>query len=148
MTALLDPVRGTIDPFTWRMLSRVLIDDGCWAWIGAGRTQFQGGYGGLGVIDPDGTQRTIYAHVYLYEMFVGKIPEGYHVDHLCSNVRCCNPDHLEAVTPAENIRRGHFRKRLVTTCKRGHDLEKSRILVSKKWRCGICWVGRKSLAKV
>lgn len=27
------------------------------------------------------------------------------VDHLCFNPSCCNPDHLEAVTPQENKRR-------------------------------------------
>lgn len=33
------------------------------------------------------------------------IPEGLFIDHLCCNKRCVNAEHLEAVTPGENVRR-------------------------------------------
>jgi len=47
-----------------------------------------------------GAYKTAYLH------FIGPIPEGLHLDHLC-RVRCCvNPWHLEPVTCAENTRRG------------------------------------------
>jgi hypothetical protein len=61
-------------------------------------------------------------HVVIYEAFVGPIPEGWTVDHLCYVPRCCNPNHLEAVTRAENSRRIRRIKAQVqqTHCKRNH----------------------------
>jgi hypothetical protein len=46
------------------------------------------------------------AHRLAYEFAKGPVPDGLVLDHLC-RVRCCvNPDHLEAVTTGENVRRG------------------------------------------
>lgn len=57
-------------------------------------------------------------HTVFYEEFVGAIPKGLEIDHLCK-IRCCiNPDHLEAVTHAENMRRLYGGK-----CKQGHSFE-------------------------
>lgn len=38
---------------------------------------------------------------------------GMHVDHLCRNVLCCNPSHLDVVTPMENARRGARQRHIV-----------------------------------
>lgn len=61
------------------------------------------------------------AHVRAYEHFVGPVPEGMVVDHLCRVTLCCAPDHLEPVTQAENIRRG-LRGALFARCKNGHEM--------------------------
>ena len=55
------------------------------------------------------------AHRLAWEAANGPIPEGLEIDHLCRNRACSNPDHLEAVTPAENMRR-----RYGDTCPQGH----------------------------
>jgi hypothetical protein len=44
-------------------------------------------------------------HRAVYELFVGPIPQGFEVDHLCGCITCCRPDHLEVVTKAEHRRR-------------------------------------------
>lgn len=46
------------------------------------------------------------AHRVSYEMFVGPIPDGMQIDHLCRNRGCVNPKHLEAVSQRENVIRG------------------------------------------
>ena len=74
---------------------RVQVDSaGCWIWL------FR--------CDPDGYGRSSgrKAHRLSYLFFRGPIPVGLQLDHLCRVRSCCNPEHLEAVTPGENVRRG------------------------------------------
>ena len=70
---------------------------GCWNWTGNISTK--SGYGRVS----HGTKQ--YAHRVAYELFVGPIPAGLTIDHLCFNHRCVNPAHLEPVSFAENTRR-------------------------------------------
>lgn len=72
--------------------------DGCWNFIGAANPD---GYGRIQV-----GVKLDYAHRVAYEAFAGPIPDGFDIDHLCRNHRCCNPAHLEAVTRRENLLRG------------------------------------------
>jgi hypothetical protein len=70
-----------------------------------------------------GTYKRRYAHRVVYEAAKGPIPEGLHLDHLCRTPPCVNPDHLEAVTPYENIARGTARGASAMRtglCVRGH----------------------------
>jgi hypothetical protein len=66
----------------------------CWFWTG---NLTDDGYGRYNL------QR---AHRALYRELVGPIRPGLHLDHLCRNKPCVNPDHLEPVTPATNALRG------------------------------------------
>lgn len=69
----------------------------CWPWQGSVDAR---GYGHASL--PTGRD---YAHRYAYRELVGELDEGMTVDHLCRVRSCVNPDHLEQVTRAENLRR-------------------------------------------
>ncbi len=84
-------------------------------------------------------------HRVTYETFVGPIPEGLEIDHLCRNRLCCNPVHLEAVTRKENVRRGLAcaLKPKKTHCSRGHVLNEKNLVIrayrGRSYReCRIC----------
>jgi hypothetical protein len=116
-------------------LYRVDPESGCWVWL-------RGTNGvGYGTLRRNG--RDHYAHRWFYEKHVGPIPAGLELDHLCRNRLCCNPEHLEAVTRTENLRRGfgpaaiNARK---THCVNGHPLSGTNLYVDPKGRrqCRTC----------
>lgn len=61
------------------------------------------------------------AHRVAYETWVGPIPDGLTIDHLCRNRLCIEPTHLEPVTNRENIQRGG--NSLKTHCPQGHPYD-------------------------
>lgn len=99
-----------------RFLQRAMVfGDGCWTWSGS----LAHGYGRLQVAG-----KSTMAHRFAYEHFVGPIPVGLELDHLCRNPACVNPTHLEPVTHAENVRRGDIAlgiRSAATHCKNGHE---------------------------
>jgi hypothetical protein len=73
-------------------------DTGCWEWLGFRKNTGYGQFRHKGRTQP--------AHRFFYRLYVGEIPDGLHLDHLCRNRLCVNPEHLEPVTREENVRRG------------------------------------------
>jgi len=82
-----------------RFKKNVLVGEaGCWTWS---LYIDKRGYGRLTHNRKPGYQ----AHRLAYELFVGPIPEGFFIDHLCWNTACCNPQHLRVLTPSESSKR-------------------------------------------
>lgn len=112
--------RGTSEE---RFLRKVTIGESCWEWTGSKDIK------GYGQFRHEGkTQR---AHRVAYLLWVGDIPDGLTIDHLCRNTSCVNTAHMELVTPLENFNRGTKGSAggrvnaLKTHCKRGHPYDEA-----------------------
>lgn len=106
----------------WWFWARVEPTGFCWNWTGP---PMRTGYGQL-----QRKGRHHYAHRMAYELLVGPIPDGLHIDHLCRNRLCVNPDHLEPVESGENTRRGYAPGIVAARlglCYRGHELSGSNV---------------------
>lgn len=88
------PVLNDVPDYFWK---RIEMTDGHWLWTGY---MNRGGYGTACM-----NRAKYYAHRVFYTVFIGPIPEGLQIDHLCRVKNCVNPEHLEAVTIYENISR-------------------------------------------
>lgn len=112
----------------------VVLDNGCWQWIG---TVHRHGYGRF----YDYGNHFYPAHRWAYEHWVGPIPEGMQVDHICHDPsdcsggygclhrRCVNPEHMEIVTVQENLARRS--SVVVTHCPRGHEYAGDNLYITK-----------------
>ena len=100
-----------------RLIANSVLDivTGCWLWIGARDKRASTPYGKITIYCRDlGRRFKRQAHIVSYETFMGPIPEGHQIDHTCRNGFCINPNHLEAVPPAENLKRRVFKQRTTT----------------------------------
>ncbi len=110
-----------------RLLSGVtLSSSGCWLW----NKSTDGRY--YGKIKVNGKME--YVHRVSYSTFVGDIPKGLEIDHLCKVKLCLNPRHLEAVTHSENLLRADLK---TAVCKRGHERSQDNMRRSRR-ACRIC----------
>jgi hypothetical protein len=98
-------------------------------------------YAGSVTSDDYGLVGSEYAHRLMYRITFGDIPHKHQIDHLCFVPRCINPNHLEAVTELENIRRSWANRRSATHCPNNHLYTGNNLLidnVTKARRCLTC----------
>ena len=129
--------RGTLEE---RLEAKYMPEpnSGCWLWLGATNNK---GYAQIHV-----NGKTELAHRKSYEIYVGQIPDGLTLDHLCRVACCINPAHLEPVSMRENYLRGNGPKvngdfyRTKTHCSNGHLYSGENLIIEKNgWRsCRIC----------
>lgn len=141
-TGVPDPWPGEfVDGLHPRIAKHIVPEpnSGCWLFTGT----WQQGYGYY-ILKGIGRGSV---HRYVYQQIKGPIPDGLHLDHKCRVPCCCNPDHLEPVTPKENVRRGlagqssRARAAARTHCKNGHLLSTDNVrLYSGRRFCGKCLV--------
>ena len=85
-------IRGNDNERFW---SKVEKTETCWKWTGAPTSE---GYGTMWIAG-----KFLFAHRLSYEKSYGPIAEGMHIDHICHNRTCVNPDHLRAVSQKQNM---------------------------------------------
>ena len=116
----------------------------CWIWSGSSD---QSGYGMFSANGRSGR-----SHIWAYKFLIGDIPPGLQLDHrchtddplcpggdACPHRACCNPWHLEPVTPLENFRRGE-RCRPRAACPQGHKYDEANTYLNPLGRkvCRTC----------
>lgn len=127
----------------FRQLFTVSDNEECWAWNVAQKrhkypgTSYRGKYAS--------------AHRLSYAIFIGPIPRGVLVMHLCDNTICVNPSHLMLGTDKDNaldmVRKGRRKgpdkylaeKRARTHCPNGHEFNEKNTAKAHRGRaCRAC----------
>lgn len=114
---------------------------GCWMWMGCLERE---GYGVLNVWTGE-KWKQVRAHRFAYEHARGPVPVGLVLDHrACDSRWCCNPHHVEAVTPWQNTARSLTNPAAIqaraTHCKRGHEFDSANTFIDNrgKRQCRKC----------
>lgn len=122
-----------------RFLAKVRIDEnGCWRWT-AGHNRK--GYGQFKY-----RRKDMGAHRASHLIFVGPIPDGCEIDHLCRVRDCVSPLHLEAVTHAVNVARGTtgmFPHGHRTHCDYGHPFDEENTATRADGGGRVCRICRR-----
>lgn len=107
-------------------------DENCWEWT---KYKDKDGYGTISNENNYPSQ----AHRISYELYIGRIPDGYLVCHICDNPSCVNPNHLFVGTHLDNNRDRKNKKRSATGNRNGmYTKPETRFynnqVASHKWR--------------
>lgn len=128
-----------------RIVSRLATQDPDLCWL------MQGGICKDGYARLTDQGRKVAAHRAMYEHFIGPVPEGLELDHVCHSRdlscsggdqcvhrACVNPSHLEPVTKQVNAQRSVRGRR--THCVAGHEFtpENTRIGADGRRVCRAC----------
>lgn len=127
-----------------RLEAKIRRTGTCWLWTGSHNHL---GYGSIVPVHPG---VAVHAHRVVYEEFVGPIPAGLTIDHLCHNADltcrggpscphrlCVNPAHLEAVPLGVNISRAKKGRIRATHCPHGHPYDGFNPATGRRW-CRTC----------
>lgn len=139
-------------PIIARLIPRIIIDDGCWDWLG---TIDENGYGRFWY-----EGEWLYAHREVWRLIKGSIPDGDDVDHECHNEaahaglctpmdeclhrRCTNLTHLATKPRRANLLASPFTEATVnssrTHCPQGHEYNEENTRVKKDGgrQCKTC----------
>lgn len=119
-----------------KVIERSLLQpDGCLKWPGNDKPD---GYGQISYRAAGSRKVALYVHRLMYVKFVGSIPDGLQVDHVCHDPevcrpanaadcphrRCVNLDHLALATAKVNTLRSNSRSAINANkerCPQGHD---------------------------
>ncbi len=80
-----------------RIMLRVEMAEDCWLWT------YHSNDRGYGYVSLNG--KSYMVHRFMYAVHHKIDPGNFIVDHICNNRLCCNPAHLQLLTPKENARR-------------------------------------------
>jgi hypothetical protein len=130
-------LRGSIGtPIRVRLERYFERTDGCWEWTGYKNSV------GYGMIGSGGNKsRPLMAHRVAYEIYVGPVPAGMELHHVCQNKGCVNPEHLTPITRAEHsLQPGHvqYEREAKTHCPQGHPWAEYRVEWKGGRRCSEC----------
>lgn len=127
---------GFIESFWARVTKK---PGGCWEWS-ASRN-------GLGYGIVWNGEKLLLAHRVAFTLTHGPIPRGLVIDHICRNVACVNPEHLQLVTQRENTLRGNSPNAIsyrTNTCRRGHSLDGTYVKPDGRRQCRQCGAAREA----